>query len=117
MQRSLDNKVMSAPVYIAIAFILWSVTTSVFALGAAAASIWTWLLVAGAIALLSLAVLRVAVANELGVQHRASAPQEARPVAHALARRLGRLDTTLLSLIIVWMIPLVAAFMSGVVKH
>jgi hypothetical protein len=115
MQRSLDTNAMSGTVYIAIAFVLWAVTTSVYSLGSAAFSVWTWLLIGGGVALCGLAAIRIVVANELGVHSRASAPDEL--VRSSLARRLARLDTSLLVVIILWMLPLVAAMVAGITRH
>jgi hypothetical protein len=117
MQRSLDTSAMSGTVYIAIAFVLWAVTTSAFSLGSAAVTVWTWLLIGGGVALCSLAAIRIAVANELGVHSRATASDDAEDAASSLARRLGRLDTSLLVVIILWMLPLIAAMIAGITRH
>lgn len=114
MERTLDHKAMNTLVYVAIAFALWGITTSLFAL-TAPSTVWTWLLVAGAAALMSLSAFRIGVANELGVHARASS-RGAGAAAAALERRLGLVDSGLAALLILWMAPLVLALTTGVVK-
>jgi len=116
MEDRLTKSTASTLVYVALGFALWGAVVGVRAV-LAPSSVWTWLVLVGACALMALAALRAYVANDLGAHSRTARIDGGASAAASLSRRVTHLDRSLVAVVGIWVAPLVMALMAGAVER